>query len=126
MSWKEWIVIILGSFLLVGFVFWAESRPKLEEGTVISKEFEPAHTTRTTVSIPHRVGKITTVSVVPVTRHYDDQWTITFEGYVNGELKVRTAYVTEEVYNSYEIGDHFIYDKERDSDEESYVEERDE
>ncbi len=126
MSWKEWVVIILGSFLLVGFVFWAESRPKLEEGIVISKEFEPAHTTRTTISIPHRVGKITTVSVIPVTRHYDDQWTITFEGYLDGKLKVRTAYVTEEVYNSYEIGDHFIYDKDRDSDEESYVEERDE
>lgn len=126
MSWKEWVFIILGSFLLVGFIFWAESRPKLEEGTVISKEFEPAHTTRSTISIPHRVGKITTVTVVPVTRHYDDQWKITFEGYLDGKLKVRTAYVTEEVYNSYEIGDHFIYDKDRDSDEESYVEERDE
>ena len=126
MSWKEWVFIILGSFLLVGFVFWAESRPKLEEGTVIEKEFIPAHTNRTTISIPHRVGKITTVSVIPVTRHYDDQWTITFEGYLDGKLKVRTAYVTKEVYNSYEIGDRFIYDKDRDSDEESYVEERDE
>lgn len=126
MSWKEWIVIFLISFSLVGLVLWAENRPKLEEGTVISKEFEPAHTTRSTISIPHRVGKITTVTVVPVTRHYDDQWKITFEGYLDGKLKVRTAYVTEEVYNSYEIGDHFIYDKDRDSDEESYVEERDE
>lgn len=126
MSWKEWVCIILGSFLLVGFVFWAESRPKLEEGTVIEKEFIPAHTTRTTISIPHRVGKITTVSVIPVTRHYDDQWTITFEGYLNGEKKVRTAYVTQEVYDSHEVGDHFIYNKDRDSDEETYVEERDE
>ena len=65
MNWKEWVFIILGSFLLVGFVFWAESRPKLEEGTVIEKEFIPAHTNRTTISIPHRVGKITTVSVIP-------------------------------------------------------------
>lgn len=125
MSWKEWVGIFLGAFLLVGLVFWVESRPKLEEGTVVATEFIPAHTTRTTISIPHRVGKITTVSVIPVTRHYDDQWTITFEGYLDGKYKERTVYVSEEVYNSYKIGDFFVFDENRDADEESYVEVRD-
>ena len=121
-TWKHWVGIILGSCLLVAFVFWAENRPKLEEGTIIEKEFIPAHTERSTVPVMHRVGKVTITNMIPVTRHYDDQWTITFEGYLNDKHTVRTVYVTEVVYNSYNLGDTFVYDKDRDSDEERYEE----
>lgn len=82
---------------------------QIKEGFIIDKSFSPAHTVTTTVSQPVVCGK--TIIIVPRTQafHYDDEWNIVIEG-VNeeGEKEKREIEVSEETYNSLEIGDYYV------------------
>ena len=118
---KKLILTLLSVLLIMTFVGCSS----ITEGKVINKKFIPAHTDQTIITVPQRIGKITTIRTYPVTRSYPDQWQITFEGPNNKEeLETRIVYVDKTTYDSYEIGDDFVYDKEKCNNEETYTEER--
>ena len=96
----------------------------ITEGKIIEKEFTPAHTETILLPVVTKVGNSTFTNLIPVTRDYEDQWVIIFEG-VNekGEIDIRKVYTDEETYNSHEVGDNFIYVEDRDEDEPEYTEE---
>lgn len=96
----------------------------ITEGKIIEKKFTPAHTETLLVPIVMSTGTSTFTNFIPVTRDYEDQWVIIFEG-VNeeGETDIRKVYTDEETYNSHEVGDNFVYVEDRDEDEPEYTEE---
>ena len=96
----------------------------ITEGKIIEKEFIPAHTESILIPVVTKVGNSTITNLIPVIRDYEDQWVIVFEG-INeeGETETRKVYTKEETYNSYEVGDNFVYVEDRDSDEPEYTEE---
>jgi hypothetical protein len=96
----------------------------ITEGKIIEKEFIPAHTETLLVPIVMSTGKSTFTNFIPVIRDYEDQWVIMFEGTnEEGEKEARKVYTDEETYNSYEVGDNFVYVEDRDEDEPEYTEE---
>ena len=121
------ILVILGIFAVVccvGIVHQEIISSSVEEGIIVNKEFIPEHTTRTPITNYITAGKVRVPITIYVTRHYSNQWAITFEGKnKTGKVCQRTVYVSEEVYNNYKIGDMFIYDKAICSDEGYYVDE---
>lgn len=105
-------------------IYQSIASSSVEEGIIISKEFIPEHTTMIPITTYITVGKVRVPNTIYVTRHYSDQWTITFEGKNKlGKVCQRTVYVSEELYNSYKINDIFTYDKTICSDEGHYVDE---
>lgn len=82
------------------------------KGVVIDKQYHPAYTT-----VEYQmIGKI----MVPQQRHHSEYWDITIRGYAeteDGEIDdsregYETYYVSETIYNHYEIGDEFDARKE--------------
>lgn len=93
-------IVCLVVLLIVAVVL--VNQPILTEGEVIDKEFTPAHATSYTSSV--RAGKVS----VPVVRkvHHPDTWRINVSGISDkGNIKTEWWTVSEEVYNSVEIGD---------------------
>ena len=84
------------------------SKP-LYGGTVIEKCYEPAHKVYQPIVIP---GK--NVLIIPHWIHYSDRWYIWIQ---NGEEKDSWD-VTEEYYNSVEVGDYVTSDQVKDAEEE--------
>lgn len=76
------------------------------KGIVTDKEFEKAHT----YTIWIYVGKV----MVPQQRYAPDRWYLTVEYNINGETEDTRYEVTEELYDTYEIGDIYIYNGEVD------------
>lgn len=74
------------------------------EGTVTDKEFEEEHTTTTFIW----TGK----SGFPVFNRHPDAWYLTVEYDMDGKSEEARYKVTEEIYNTYEIGDTYIYNGE--------------
>lgn len=117
------VIMIIISVMLILVTF--SGCFQITEGKIVDKGFIPAHTETKIISGIRRIGKTTMPYSYPVTRSYPDQWTITFENEnEDGELKKRTVYVDESTYESSKIGDYFVYDKEKHSEEEKYTEER--
>lgn len=76
------------------------------------------------IPVVTKVGNSTITNLIPVIRDYEDQWVIIFEGMnEEGEKETRKVYTDEETYNSYEVGDNFVYVEDRDEDEPEYTEE---
>ena len=118
-------VVIVVLLIICGIaVYQSVVSSSVEEGVIVSKEFIPEHTTMIPITTYITVGKVRVPNTIYVTRHYSDQWAITFEGKnKSGKVCQRTVYVSEEVYNSYKINDIFTYDKNICSDEGHYVDE---
>lgn len=96
----------------------------ITEGKIVEKEFIPAHTETLLVPIVMSTGTSTFTNFIPVTRDYEDQWIIIFEGMnEEGEKETRKVYTDEKTYNLCDIGENFIYVTNRDSDEPEYTEE---
>lgn len=74
------------------------------EGTVIDKEFIPAHKKSQFIWC----GKFGYTTY----RHYPDAWYLTVEYDMDGNIEETRYEVTETVYNEYEIGDTYIYNGE--------------
>ena len=75
-------------------------------GTVVDKSYVPAHTTTRMQTIDH--GSFSTT--VPITEHYPDTWCIVIEGYDENNEYHQTSYnISEEEYNSINIGDTYTY-----------------
>lgn len=96
----------------------------ITEGEIVEKKFIPEHMETMYIPIVTKVGNSTITNLIPVMRDYEDQWIIVFEGINDeGEKEARKVYTDEETYNSYEIGDNFLYVEDRDEDEPEYTEE---
>lgn len=118
--------VVIAILLIIGGVAIYQTivSSSVEEGIIVNKEFIPEHTTTIPITNYIQVGDVRVPNTIYITRHYYDQWTITFEGKnKSGKVCQRTVYVSEEVYNSYKINDMFIYDKTICSDEGHYVDE---
>lgn len=88
------LLIFLMLFVLL---FTLAACNSIDYGTVIDKSFTPGHIE--TGIIPMRIGK--TMVCMPRTRHIRDTWTI----FVENEEGREPWNVSEEFYNSVEIGD---------------------
>lgn len=118
------LILVLAISLVYG-VEALKDHASMTEGTVVEKEFIAAHTVHTHITMTSKVGNTTSIRMIPVIHHYDDDWTITVEGYNRkGDLKQRTFHIDEKTYNKIEVGDHYVYDEEKDSLEAPYEEVR--
>ena len=101
--------IICFLLLLLIPILLSGCQNSITQGEVIEKEFTPSHTT-----------------LVPFIYSYSDSWKITIQSYdeETGENSTATYRVTENVYNSVEIGSEFIYDENMKPSEPEYIRER--
>lgn len=100
---------------------------KITEGEIYEKEYKPEKTSIVTVPIVHTNGKSTYTTIIPVTYHYPDRWCVRIRSLnqdEDGEYETAEYYTTEEVYNECEIGDLFVYDEDRDYEEEPVEKEK--
>jgi hypothetical protein len=95
------LVLVFASLLLL-------SCEQIKEGDIIKKEYEPAYAYMTAYS--QNVNGTTVI--VPVMNSVPEYFTITIEGYKDGERVTRTLHVSESEYLKYEIGQHLIVEKE--------------
>lgn len=93
---------------------------QITEGEIYEMEFLPECTQTTIIPVVHINEEMTYTTYVPVISHYPDRWKIYIrsEEAENGTYDTAVYYTTEEVYNEYSVGDFFLYDSERDFDEE--------
>ena len=119
--------IKIAALFLVSTLFLSGCSEKITEGEIYEKEYKPEKTSIVTVPIVHTNGKSTYTTIIPVTYHYPDRWCIRIRSLnkdEGGEYKTAEYYTTEEVYNECEIGDLFVYDEERDYEEEPVEKEK--
>lgn len=93
-------------FLLWLLLLIAGCGPFITEGTVVNKNYYPAHDEEDTME----VGDIT----IPITNHIPDRWTITFEKLVDdntGKRARRTIFVTEKIHDKFNVGDYIFFDR---------------
>ena len=97
---KKLIVTIILVMIISIFCGCAK---KITTGTVSNKQFVPEHNTTRIQTIHMYKGPTTQI---PITEHHPDAWYITIGGYNEKEEYVYATYkVSEEVYNSINIGD---------------------
>ena len=104
------------SILLVGILmlmFLTGCKAERFEGEVCELEFKEEYTTTRVMTITVFNGKTSSVIVVPYVFHYPDRWRVKVREYdeENRQITYHECYVTEEVFNSLEIGDWFVYDE---------------
>lgn len=75
--------------------------------------------------IVHSDGKTTYTTIVPFLYHYDDDWEATIQQYSEEESSMLSATyrVTQEVYDSVNIGDEFVDGKDMEPDTPQYTRE---
>jgi len=85
----------------------------LKEGEVYEKTYEPELTSFTMIPLVIVADNTTSIIMIPYCITDDEDWIIKVRKFDNeeGEYKYRSFYLTEELYNSLEIGDWFIYDR---------------
>ena len=118
------IKVIL-SILIVALVLSSCSL-YLTQGEVIEKEFIPAHSETTMLPIVITDGENISTIIMPYVYHYSDTYKITIRDYIDNEEQTATYRVTKEVYDSVNIGDEFIYNKEYEPNEPEYTREKQE
>ena len=75
-------------------------------GTVVDKSYRPARTETRLETIDQ--GSFSTT--IPITEHYPESWHIVIEGYDENNEYHQTSYnISEEEYNSINIGDTYIH-----------------
>ena len=106
------LLIVISGLLICSFVYFVYlhiQQSSVTEGVVINMKFTPEHDE--TIMMPTMIGRHTIL--MPKTRHYDDEWLITFEGKdKKGEIRQRTVYVNKKIYDKYKKGDYIIFEKE--------------
>ena len=102
-SW--WLVIVLAIVLMVTI---CGCTPKITQGEVVDKQFEPAHTVIRIIPLPY-------------VYHYPDTYRITITALdEDGNRQKATYRVTKEVFETVQIGDEFIYTKDMEPSEPEY------
>lgn len=118
---KYHLAAIAASFLIL----LSGCSAKITSGEVTDKTFTPEHTETRLVTVVHSNGKTTYTTVVPYVYHYPDTWRITIRNLdENGNELNETFRVTEDVYNSVDIEDEFVYDEDFEPNEPEYTRER--
>lgn len=84
----------------LGMIWCLKPRKILVSGVVINKQHEPASSR--TIAQPFVVGNI---PFLPIRLRSDEGWTLTIEGYIDGEKKTRTLSVPKETYETLWVGD---------------------
>lgn len=117
------------SILLVGIlmlIVLTGCKSEWFEGEVCELEFKEACTTTRVIPITVFNGKTCSVIIVPYVFHYPDRWRVKVWEYdeENRQITYHECYVTEEVFNSLEIGDWFVYDESYCFANEPYIKER--
>ena len=109
--YKKLTAICLALLFLALPLLFSGCADKITEGEVVEKTFEPAHTAVRILPIIRSNGKTTHTTYVPFIYQYPDLYCIEIQKYdeKNGEIKRATYRVTADVYNTVEVGDHFIY-----------------
>ena len=79
-------------------------------GEVQEKEFLPAYSTTILQPYVLSTGKSVVIVNIPMVYSYPDRWKLTVKNESDGKLK--TVDVTQECFDSVEIGDYFIYNVE--------------
>lgn len=100
-------------FILFLTVILVACGNKITEGEVYEKEFIPAHTETMLVPIVIFNGKTTTTTLIPETKNVPDEWYIkiqSVEADENGKYEKAEYSVTEEIFNSYEVGDLYSHE----------------
>ena len=112
-------LVIICVFLLVGC-------GGISEGEVYEKEYRQAYTQILLMPITISDGKTATVIYVPFLISYPDRWCVRIRNREKAEddYATNTFWITEEVYNSVEVGDWFVFDKDYCSTEEPHTKER--
>lgn len=95
---KKKILAVLTSVVSFGVIFTG-CAGSIKSGTVTDKEYNPAYTS----TIFTRIGNVT----VPHNIHHSAKYEIKLSGEENGEKVTGWIYVSEETYNSYNIGDYY-------------------
>ena len=98
---------------------------KITEGEVYEKEYREEQTVTVMYPLVISNGKTNKTMIVPYYVHYPDRYVIHIKAFVDEEWVTEDYYVSEEVYDSINIGDMFIYDESRgDLTDEPYTKER--
>ena len=86
----------------------------ITEGEVYNKEHRESRVVVMPMTMVHSNGKTTYTTVVPVTWYYPESYVIFIKAYdsESEEWQTEDYYVEEEVYNSTNIGDYFVFDEE--------------
>lgn len=119
-------IVTIIAVLLVGLFLFVGCKKEAFEGEVCELEFKPAYTTTIIIPVTIWNGKTSSVFMIPYIRYYPDRWYVKVREYVSGDgmYKYHECYVTEEVYNTLEVGDWFVYDEEYCFPDEPYEQEQ--
>lgn len=79
---------------------------KIKAGVVYEKNYTPESTM--TIFIPHRMGK--TFWMQPIVQVVPEDWEVKIFSYVDGQKVTAEYSVTEDEYNSIDIGDYWSVD----------------
>ena len=96
---------IIAFVLLIACAALIACGGKITRGEVVAKKFTPAHYESGVRPVMVASGNGLSTAFVPYVDHYGDAWTIT----IQAEDEKAEYNVTEEVYNSVEIGEWFTY-----------------
>ena len=119
---KKVILMLIIAMMLLALIGCA---PSITEGEVYAKEYREAHARVSVFPIVISSGKTTTTTMVPYVITYPERFVIFIKAYQEGEWKTEDFYVSEETYDSVNIGDMFLYDKNRgDLQDEPYTKKR--
>lgn len=98
---------------------------RLTEGEVYEKEYKEAETNVVIIPIVISNGKSTKTTMIPYVYYYPDRWVIRIrEPNGDGTYMTDEYYTAKEVYDSVNIGDTFIFDPDRDFENEPYTREQ--
>lgn len=120
---KKVIAIILVAIISLSLLGCAS---KITSGEVINKSYTEAHTQMLLIPVVISNGKTMSTILVPYIYHYSDRWDVTIQAWDAADKKMKRATyrVTEDVYNSVDIGAEFVYDKSMQPEEPEYTRER--
>ena len=118
------ITLFLSIILVFGLL--VSCSKLINEGDIYEKEFKPEYTTVSVFPMTISNGKTVTTIMVPYTIHYPDRWVIYIKAYDEEACKWinEDFYVSEEVYDSVDIGDYFVFDEDMGTRDEPYTKTR--
>lgn len=95
--------------MIIAFII-AGCKHEITNGTVTEAYIEPARDYIFMMPIPHKVGKVTFFTYIPIPMHDDADYVLTVDGFTkDGEEKLEKFYVTEDIYRKHKIGSGFCY-----------------
>ena len=115
--------IVFTLLIVLALIMLISCSDSINEGDVYEKEFKPEYTTVSVLPMTISNGKTVTTIMVPYTIHYPDRWVIYIKAYDEETRKWITEdfYVSEEVYDSVNIGDYFVFDEDMGTRDETYT-----